>query len=157
MDYMLIAISALFLVVGLVGCVVPAIPGPPLAFLGLIVLGCSSDIEFSTSQYIWWSVMTIVATILDFIVPMLGAKVFKGSKWGSRGSLIGTIIGLFFLPIGIILGPFLGAVIGELMGGKAGGHALTSGIGSLLGFILGTALKFTICAYFIYMFILTLL
>ncbi len=155
LDLILIIISSIFLIVGLLGCIVPAVPGPPFAMLGLIVLGCCSHIEFSWAQYAWWLGLTAIVSVLDFVVPIYGAKTFKSSRWGTRGSLIGTIIGLFFLPAGIILGPFLGAVIGEFLGGYDSGQALKSGLGSLIGFIVGTALKFATCAYFIYEFVCT--
>ena len=153
MEYFLIVLGALLLIFGLVGCFVPMIPGPPLAFFGLVVVGCCTSIEFSWSQYAWWLFLTVVATVLDFVVPMIGTRTFNSSKWGTRGSLIGTILGLFFLPAGIILGPFLGAIIGEMVGGMGSSQGLKSGFGSLVGFVFGTAPKFAICAYFIYVFI----
>lgn len=153
MEYLLIFLSITLMIAGLLGCILPVLPGPPLAFIGLIVLGCCPKIEFSWVQYTWWGSLTVAVTAFDFIVPMIGAKMFKSSIWGSRGSFIGTIIGLFFLPAGIIFGPFLGAVVGEMLGGKDGSQALKSGIGSLIGFMFGTGLKFMVCAYFIYIFI----
>ena len=95
-----------------------------------------------------------VVQVLDYFTPMLGSKYSGGSKWGNWGCIIGTLVGLLFLPWGVILGPFLGAVIGELLGNKEFSQALKSGVGSLIGFILGTLLKFVVCGYFCYQFIL---
>ncbi len=152
MDVVLIILSAVCLFVGLIGCIAPALPGPPISFFGLILLGCTSIIEFSWGMYIFWAFLVVVVTVLDFIVPMWGTKKFKGSKWGERGSLVGTILGFFLMPWGILIGPFLGAVVGELMCGRTSGDALKSGIGSLLGFLFGTTIKFVVCGYFIWQF-----
>ena len=95
--------------------------------------------------------------INELLGPGGGSKYSGGSKWGNWGCIIGTLVGLLFLPWGIILGPFLGAVIGELLGNKEFSQALKSGVGSLLGFIFGTLLKFVVCGYFCYQFIIGLI
>ena len=100
------------------------------------------------------AISAAVVQVLDYFTPMLGSKYSGGSKWGNWGCIIGTLVGLLFLPWGVILGPFLGAVIGELLGNKEFSQALKSGVGSLIGFILGTLLKFVVCGYFCYQFIL---
>ncbi len=156
LDIILIAISVVCLIVGLAGCILPIVPGPPVAYLGLVILHFTGKVEYSTTQLIVWLLIVAMLQVVDYFTPMLGSKYSGGSKWGSWGCIIGTLVGLLFLPLGIILGPFLGAVIGELLGNKDFSKALKSGLGSLLGFILGTLLKFVVCGYFCYQFIISL-
>ena len=149
LDIILIVISALCLIVGLAGCVLPMVPGPPVAYLGLVILHFTDKVEYTTTQLIVWLLIVAVLQVLDYFTPMLGSKYSGGSKWGNWGCIIGTLVGLLFLPWGIILGPFLGAVIGELLGNKEFSQALKSGFGSLIGFILGTLLKFVVCGFLV--------
>lgn len=142
MDYVLISIGIIFIIGGLLGCILPIIPGPPLSYVGLILLQLSEKYQFSTRFLIIWAVITAVVYALDYIIPAWGTKKFGGSKRGVWGSIIGLLIGLFFFPpFGIIIGPFVGAVVGELTAGKDSGAALKSGFGSFMGFLTGTLLK----------------
>jgi len=142
MDYVLIVLGILFMISGILGCVLPILPGPPLSYLGIVFLQLTSKYQFSTRFMIIWGVITAVVYALDYIIPAWGTKKFGGSKRGVWGSIIGLVIGLFFFPpFGIIIGPFLGAIIGELSSGKDSGSALKSGFGSFLGFLTGTLLK----------------
>lgn len=152
MDILLIILGILCLIIGLAGCFLPVVPGPPVAYAGLVLLHFTDKVQYSTAQLLAWFLVVIILQVLDYFVPMLGSKYSGGSRWGTRGCLVGTIAGLFFMPWGIILGPFLGAFIGELLGGRQTGQALKSGLGSLLGFLLGTVLKCIACGYFIYVF-----
>lgn len=156
MDILLITIGALCLLAGLAGCILPAVPGPPVAYAGLLLLHFTDRVQYSTTQLLLWLLIVIIVQVLDYIVPILGSKYSGGTRWGTRGCLIGTIIGLFFMPWGIILGPFLGAFIGELFGGRETGQALKSGVGSLLGFLFGTILKCVLCGYFVWEFVAAL-
>ena len=156
MDILLIIIGALCLLAGLAGCILPAIPGPPVAYAGLLLLHFTDRVQYSTTQLLLWLLIVIIVQVLDYIVPILGSKYSGGTRWGTRGCLIGTIIGLFFMPWGIILGPFLGAFIGELFGGRETGQTLKSGVGSLLGFLFGTVLKCVLCGYFVWEFVAAL-
>lgn len=144
MDYLLIGLGILFMISGILGCVLPIIPGPPLSYIGLILLHFTSKFQYSTKFLVTWAIITAVVYALDFLIPAWGTKKFGGSKRGVWGSIIGLLIGLFFAPFGlisIIIGPFLGAVIGELTAGKESGVALKSGFGSFMGFLAGTLLK----------------
>ena len=151
LDVILIIVSALCMIAGLAGCVLPFLPGPPIAYLGLVFLHFTDKVHYTPTQLIIWLLIVAVVQVLDYL---LGSKYSGGSKWGNWGCIIGTLVGLLFLPWGVILGPFLGAVIGELLGNKEFSQALKSGVGSLIGFILGTLLKFVVCGYFCYQFIL---
>lgn len=152
MEILLILLGIVCLVLGLAGCILPMLPGPPVAYVALVLLHLTPEADFSVTQLTVWLLVVVVVQLLDYFVPMLGSKYTGGSRWGTRGCLIGTIVGLFFMPMGIILGPFLGAVIGELLGGNNTAYALKSGIGSLLGFLFGTVLKCMVCGYFAWQF-----
>lgn len=130
------------MITGIAGCVLPFIPGPPLNFLGLLLLHLTSGFQFSTEFLILWAIITAIVYGLDLIIPVWGTKKFGGSKRGVWGSIIGLVVGMFFFPpFGLIIGPFAGAVIGELTAGKESKAALKSGFGSFVGFIAGTVLK----------------
>lgn len=153
LDIILIILSVICLITGLMGCILPFLPGPPVAYLGLVFLHFTDKVQYTPAQLVVWLLIVIVVQILDYFTPMLGSKYSGGSKWANWGCIIGTLVGLLFLPWGVILGPFLGAVIGELIGNKEFSQALKSGVGSLIGFLLGTLLKFVVCGYFCYQFI----
>lgn len=156
MDIFLIIVGILCLLTGLAGCILPVLPGVPLAYGGLLLLHLTDRVQFSAAQLLVWLLVVAVIQVLDYFIPLLGTKYTGGTKWGTRGCLAGTIVGLFFMPWGIILGPFLGAVAGELLGGRETAQALKSGLGSVLGFLLGTVLKCAVCAYFIWQFVVAL-
>ncbi|WP_321373549.1 DUF456 domain-containing protein [uncultured Draconibacterium sp.] len=142
MDILLIVLGSIFIISGILGCVLPIIPGPPLSYIGLLLLHFTERYQFSSKFLIIWAIITVVVYALDYLIPAWGTKKFGGSKRGVWGSIIGLVIGLFFFPpFGIIIGPFLGAVIGELTAGKESGEALKSGFGSFMGFLAGTLLK----------------
>lgn len=142
MDYVLIALGALLIIGGILGSVLPVLPGPPLSYLGLLLLHITEKYQFSTRFLIIWLIVTFIITAIDYLIPVWGTKRFGGSKQGIWGSIIGLVIGLFFFPpFGIIIGPFIGAVVGELTAGKDSGAALKSGFGSFIGFLLGTLAK----------------
>jgi uncharacterized protein YqgC (DUF456 family) len=142
MDFILISLGILFMIVGIIGCALPFLPGPPLNYIGILLLHFTTGFQFTNRFLLIWAVITVVVIVLDYIIPVWGTKKFGGSKQGIWGSVIGLVAGLFFFPpFGIIIGPFLGAVIGELIAGKDSGAALKSGFGSFVGFLTGTILK----------------
>jgi uncharacterized protein len=142
MDYLLLSLGIILMILGLAGSILPVLPGPPLSYVGLLMLHFTQRYQFSSRFLILWLVVTVVVYLLDYIVPAWGAKKFGGSKRGVWGSVIGLVLGLlFFPPLGIIVGPFVGAVLGELTAGKDSTSALKSGFGSFVGFLTGTILK----------------
>lgn len=140
-DYILLILGIIFMIIGIIGCLVPVLPGPPLSFLGLILLHLSRFGQFSGSALIILGILAAVVTVLDYIVPVWGTKKFGGSKYGTKGATVGLIIGLFLGPLGIILGPFIGAFVGEMIFKDDMNYALKAGFGSLLGFLTGIGLK----------------
>ena len=145
MDWVWAIVACVLLVLSFVGCVIPVVPGPLLAFGGLLVLMPSSFAP-STPTYIWFGIACAGVHVLDYVVPAFGAKKFNCSKWGVFGCIAGILIGLFFAPWGVLVGPFVGAVIGELIAGKKFSSSLKGGFGAFLGFIFGVALKLAYCA-----------
>jgi len=142
MDILWSVISGILLIVGIIGCILPVIPGPAISFSSLLLLQLKSTPPFTSELLIWFGVIMIIVTALDYIVPAYGTKKLGGSKSGIRGSIVGLVLGIFFFPpIGIIIGPFIGAVVGELMIGKSSNVAFRSGFGSFIGFLTSTLLK----------------
>lgn len=140
-DYLLLALAILFLLTGIIGCLVPVLPGPPLSFIGILILHFTDFADLSSNKLIILAVIALVVSVFDYLVPIWGTKKFGGTKYGTRGATIGLIVGLFFGPAGIIAGPFLGAMIGEMMYKDDIKYALKAAIGSLIGFMTGVGLK----------------
>ncbi len=140
-DYILLIFGIVLLIIGIIGCLVPILPGPPISFIAIILLHLSRFGHFSNSVLITLGAIAVVVTILDFIVPVWGTKRFGGSKYGIRGATVGLIIGLFLGPLGIILGPLIGAFVGEMIFKDDINYAVKAGFGSLLGFLTGIGLK----------------
>ena len=157
MDIFLIILGAICLLVGILGCVLPVLPGVPLAYCGLLLLHATDKVQFSWQFLVIWAVVTIVVQVLDSVVPIWGTKRFGGSKMGVWGSTLGLLVGLFFGPWGIVLGPFLGAVVFELIDGKNTRLALKAGWGSFVGLMTGTILKLICCGLMTYYFIAELI
>ena len=143
---------------GLLGCVLPVLPGPPLSYAGLLLLHFSKYAQFSPRFLVMFGAVTVIVTVLDYVVPLWGTKKFGGSKAGIWGATVGLVIGIFVLPpIGVIIGPFAGAVIGEAITGKKSSEALRAGFGSLMGFLMGVGIKLVASAVMSYHFIKALI
>ncbi|MCG8411968.1 MAG: DUF456 domain-containing protein [Bacteroidales bacterium] len=154
MDYFLLVVAAILIIVGLIGCILPVIPGPPLSFLGALAIHYTKFVDFTTNFLIVAASAAVLVTILDYIVPIWGTKKFGGTKAGMWGSTIGMIIGIiFFGPFGLILGPFVGAFIGEAVGGANNKSAFRAGLGAFIGFLLGTGLKLAASIYITWNFV----
>lgn len=154
MDILLIAISVLLLLLGIVGCLLPVIPGPPLSYLALLIISFTRFAHFNTDFLVIMAIIATLVTIIDFVVPVWTTKKFGGSVYGMWGAGIGIFAGIFFLPpLGLIIGPLVGAITGELIRGSDSGKAIIAGLGSFAGFLLGTGLKLivsiTITIYFV--------
>ena len=149
MDILLMVFAFLLLVASIVGCALPVLPGPPLAYAGILLLHLTDKVQFTTHQLIIWLVVVIVLQVVDYITPLLGSKYSGGTSFGNRGCIAGTILGMFFMPWGLIVGPFVGAIAGEMMGGQNLTQAIRAGIGTLLGYLFGTLMKVIVCFYFV--------
>ena len=169
MDILLILLGAICLLLGLLGCVAPVLPGVPLSYLGLLLLHFTDRVQFSWQFLVVWGVVVVVIQILDYFIPAWGTKKFGGTKYGVWGSTIGLFVGLFMGPLGIVVGPFIGAVLGELIyfnrhpqttlseteqnKNSNFNRALRAGFGSFIGLLTGTLIKVICCgvmiAYFV--------
>lgn len=159
LDILFIILGAVCLLIGIIGSILPALPGPPLSYVGLLLLHFTDRVQFTTAQLVWWLILVLLTIVADYLLPVLGVKKWNGSKWGNIGCIIGTVAGLFlFPPWGIIIGPFFGAVLGELLfAKKEAPEALKAGLGAFIGFILGTVFKLSVCGWFIFCFIKALI
>ena len=146
MDYLLIILCLMCLIIGLIGSVIPILPGPPISWIGLLLLYFTSIIDFNYWILSITFLLAIASLFFDWIIPSKMIKKFKGTKFGIYGAVIGAIIGLFSPFIfGFIIGLVLGAFIGELIyDSKDLKRALIATIGSFIGFILSTGINFTI-------------
>lgn len=141
MDTLYIILALVCGIIGVAGAILPAMPGAPLSFIGLLLLlPCGADIS-NTS--LWVSgIFLLVVSILDYVAPIWLTDLSGGSKEATRGSMIGLVVGLFaFPPIGLILGPFIGAFIGEMMANSTTGKAFKVALMSFVGFVLTTGIK----------------
>lgn len=151
MEIVLIVIGVILIIGGIIGCLLPIIPGPPLSYVGLLLLHFTEKAQFTNNQLIIWAIIAIGVTVIDNFFPVWTTKKFGGSKAGTWGSTIGLIVGMFFAPIGIILGPFLGAVVGELLNNNKD-KALKAGFGAFMGFLMGVGVKMATAGYFAWVF-----
>ena len=155
LDVFLIIVGLILAIAGMVGCILPILPGPILSFCALILLSWIKNWQiFSQSFLMVMGAVTVLLILLDYVAPALGAKKYGASKFGLWGSVIGMIIGIFFIPPwGIIVGAFIGALMGELASGKTGRSALRAGWGILIGNVLSVGLKLAFTAVVLFFYI----
>ena len=152
MDIIIICVVAFILLLGIIGCFVPIMPGPPISYGALLLFHFSTS--YSIKEDILWlmAFIVIAVTVFDLWVQIYGVKKFGGTKKAVNGSIIGLVIGIFFLPpFGIIFGPFLGAFIGaRIEEGSDVNKSIRIALGALAGFMVGTMLKLSVSLYIIY-------
>lgn len=143
MHFIYYVVAAVLILVGLAGTVLPALPGLPLMFAGMLVAAWADQFR----QISGWTIavlalLTLVSIAVDVAATAMGAKRVGASKLAMLGAALGTLFGgiVFSIP-GLILGPFIGAVAGELLHGRELRHASRIGMGTWIGLALGTALK----------------
>ncbi len=139
-------IAVLLSLTGIVGAIVPALPGPPLSFASLLTVYFICPGTISTELLIWMLVLTIIVSVLDYVAPIWLTKVGGGSKAAIWGSTLGLIAGLFFMPIGLIVGPLAGAFFGEMTNNSSLGKATRVALMSFVSFLLTTGAKLVLSA-----------
>ena len=162
MDILLDILAVVLGLLGIIGCVLPIIPGPPISYAGVLILyfwGSSSEPEISTQFAVIWLIITIAVTVLDFLIPAYLTRMTGGSKSTARASMLGMLLGIiFFPPIGMIIGAFAGALISEMIiEGKELKHSLKPALGSFLGFLVGTGFKLIASSIMLYYIIIEII
>jgi hypothetical protein len=152
-DALWLVLAAVLVCVGLAGSVLPALPGVPLVFAGLLLAAWAEDFERVTwITLVVLGLLTIISFVIDFAATALGAKRVGATKLAVAGALVGTVLGIFFGPPGLILGPFVGAVAGEMLSHGKMQQAARAGLATWMGLIFGTlaklALVFTMLGVF---------
>ena len=152
METLLITGAIICAIIGLAGSILPALPGAPLSFAGLVLL-CFCDGADISSTSIWVSAIFLaIVSVLDYVAPIWLTNASGGSKQATRGSIAGLIAGLFFFPPwGLVIGPFIGAFVGELMTHATTGKALKVAMMSFVGFVLTTGMKIIYSSVLLFM------
>jgi uncharacterized protein YqgC (DUF456 family) len=139
---LLYALAALLVVVGLAGVVLPALPGLPLVFVGMLIAAWAGDfVHVGVPTLVVLGLLTLLSFVVDFWATAHGAKRVGASRKAMAGAVIGTFAGLFFAPVGLFVGPFVGALVGELLHSRELGTAAKVGFGTWLGLVLAIVLK----------------
>lgn len=134
-------------IIGIIGSIVPGLPGPPVSWVGLLLAFFtggtnSSGDPMSITFLLIWLGITILVSILDYVVPAYFTRLTGGTKTASRGAIAGLLIGMIVPPIGIIVGSLLGAFLADfLIEDRGAWSSFKSSIGAFGGFICGTGLK----------------
>lgn len=139
-------VTLILIIIGLLGCVLPGIPGPPIAYASLIVVSFASGWQsYNTALLIVLAVAALFALIIDNILPVTSAKKAGAGKAGIWGSIIGMVAGILFVPpYGPILGAFLGALLGEMLFNRSNRNPWKAALAILTGTMLGILVKLTI-------------
>ena len=154
MDIALLIFGFLLCLVGIIGSFLPVLPGPPVSWVGLLLLHLTSAVTED-----WWFLgitggVALLVFTLDYVIPAMGTKKFGGTKAGMIGTTIGLIVGILApIPFGIIIGPFVGAFLGELSNKADNKTALKAAFGSFLGFLTGAFMKFVVSMIFLGLFV----
>ena len=141
------AIAGALILVGLIGVVMPAVPGLPLMFGGMLLAAWAGGFsKVGAGMLITLGLLTAVSMGMDFWAAAIGARRVGASRLAVIGALAGTVFGLLLGPVGLLMGPFAGALLGELWHGRSlnasqVGKATRVGVGTTLSIILGVAVK----------------
>ncbi len=139
--YILLFVAFLLALIGIVGAIVPALPGPPLSFVALLIAYFCGDGEITSTTLLVMFALTVVVSVFDYVAPVWLTRLGGGSKYAVWGSTVGLLVGLFFMPLGLLLGPLVGAFVGELWHNQQAGKAVCVAMMSFIAFLLTTGLK----------------
>lgn len=135
-------IAGALIIIGLLGTVLPVLPGLPLMFAGMLVAAWADDFRhIGVWTLVLLGVLLAVSVAVDVMAGILGAKRVGASNKALFGAGLGGLVGLFFGIPGLLAGPFLGAAAGEMVHGREWREASKVGFGTWLGLALGAALK----------------
>ena len=143
------------MIVGIIGSLLPALPGPPISWVGILMLYLCEGISINYWILAVTLLIAVIIGILDYIIPAKGTKYFGGSKYGIWGTNIGLVVGIFApIPFGFLIGPFVGALVGELIyNSQEKGRAFKAATGSFIGFLAGTFMKVLVSLLFLGLFL----
>jgi uncharacterized protein YqgC (DUF456 family) len=152
-DVLWYLLAALLVLGGIAGSVLPALPGVPMVFAGLLVAAWAGDFtRVGVVTLVLLGLLTLASFAIDFAATALGAKRVGATKLAVAGAALGTLGGLFLGIPGLILGPFVGAVAGELLSHGQVQQATRAGVATWVGLLFGTltklALVFTMLGVF---------
>jgi len=155
MDVVLLIIGFGFMILGILGSFLPVLPGPGLSWLGILLLYLTAAVPMNYWILGITFLITVVISVLDYVIPAQGTKRFGGSSYGIWGTNIGLIVGIFApVPFGFIIGPFLGAFIGELIYNSTDHkRALKAATGSFIGFRVSGFMQFVVGVGFLGLFV----
>jgi uncharacterized protein len=150
-----LALALALMAIGLVGTVVPVLPGIALVFVATLLYALVTGFErVGVSYVLLFAALTLLAIGLGFAARALGARAFGATRWGLVGAVAGLVVGLLFAgPWGLILGPLVGAVALEALSGQPLRRACRSGVGALVGFLLGSAAELTLALVIVIIFV----
>lgn len=149
------AIAAILVLIGIAGTILPALPGLPLVFAGMLLGAWAGGFEYiGIPVLVVLALLTLASLLVDFWATALGAKRVGASRLAVAGAVIGTFVGIFFGFIGLFAGPFIGALAGELLHSRKVGHATRVGLGTWLGIVFGTVLKLALAFTMVGLFLL---
>ncbi|UOB19087.1 DUF456 domain-containing protein [Abyssalbus ytuae] len=157
MDILLIFLGFIFIILGILGSFLPVLPGPPLSWVGLLILHLTKSIPMNWTFLGITLGIALLIFILDYVIPVVGTKKFGGTKYGMIGTTVGLLVAIFFPvlgPFGIIIWPFVGALVGELMNKADNKTATKAAFGSFLGFLTGTFMKFLVAIIYAGLFVM---
>jgi uncharacterized protein len=147
-------VVALLMIAGLVGAVVPVLPGTPLIFAGALLYAYATDFEtIGFGRLAVLAALAVVASALEHIAGALGARKFGGSRAAVIGALIGAVVGLAWPPLGLLVGPLVGAVAGEFMRTRTLAGSVRAGVGTALGVIAGVLSHFALAVVMVALFV----
>ncbi|MEH6779684.1 DUF456 domain-containing protein [Maribacter arcticus] len=156
MDIFLLILGFILMLVGIIGSFLPILPGPPISWVGLLLLHFTSVIDMTWTFLGITLAIALLVFALDYVIPAIGTKKFGGTKAGVIGTTVGLVVALIFPvfgPFGIIIWPFIGALVGELLNKADKKTATKAAFGSFLGFLTGTFMKFLVAIVYLGMFI----
>ena len=147
MSIVFFVIAVILGLIGIIGSIVPGLPGPPISWVGLLLASLSrrladSGNEFTLTFLLVWLAITVIVTVLDYVIPSKFTRMAGGSKADSWGAMIGLLAGIFFTAVGMIAGCLIGALIGELIFERKDFSAsCKSALGAFAGVMAGTGIK----------------
>ena len=150
MEWLWIILGIGLCLIAIVGSLLPLLPGPPIAFAGLLLQQFRDPDPFDTKTLLIFAGVVVVSLVLDFLIPIWGTKKFGGTKYGAWGCTLGFFAAFWLGPLGIIIGPFVGAFLGEMMAGQHSKKSFKAAVGSFVGFLLGSFLKLVVCFFMLF-------